>query len=111
MSHSHHFLKGSGLALGKGIQVNRFLETNLPNVYAVGDCAEQTEPLTGRQAVEAVWYTGRIMGETLAQTLTDRKTAYQPGPWFNSAKFCSNSIFRRNLVNFFALTKKSLQNQ
>ena len=27
------------------------------------------------------------MGETLAQTLTDRKTAYQPGPWFNSAKF------------------------
>ncbi len=81
------FLKGSGLALGKGIQVNRFLETNLPNVYAVGDCAEQTEPLPGRQAVEAVWYTGRIMGETLAQTLTDRKTAYQPGPWFNSAKF------------------------
>ena len=81
------FLKGSGLALGKGIQVNRFLETNLPNVYALGDCAEQTEPLPGRQAVEAVWYTGRIMGETLAQTLTDRKTAYQPGPWFNSAKF------------------------
>jgi NAD(P)H-nitrite reductase large subunit len=81
------FLKGSGLDLGKGIRVNRFLETNLPNIYAVGDCAEQLEPLPGRQAVESVWYTGRIMGETLAQTLTSVKTSYQPGPWFNSAKF------------------------
>lgn len=81
------FLKDSGLALGKGIQVNRYLETNLPNIYAVGDCAEQLEPQAGRKAIEAVWYTGRIMGETLAQTLTGNKTAYQPGPWFNSAKF------------------------
>lgn len=81
------FLKGSGLATGKGISVNRFLETNLPHIYAIGDCAEQLEPLAGRKAIEAVWYTGRIMGETLAQTLTGTKTAYQPGPWFNSAKF------------------------
>ena len=81
------FLKDSGLALGKGIKVNRYLETNLPNIYAVGDCAEQLDPLPGRQAIEAVWYTGRIMGETLAQTLTGNTTAYQPGPWFNSAKF------------------------
>jgi hypothetical protein len=28
-----------------------------------------------------------MMGETLAQTLAGKKTAYQPGPWFNSAKF------------------------
>ena len=27
------------------------------------------------------------MGETLAQTLAGKKTAYHPGPWFNSAKF------------------------
>ena len=81
------FLKGSGLELGKGILVNRYLETNLPNVYAVGDCAEQREPHPGRRAIEAVWYTGRMMGETLAQTLAGNKTAYQPGPWFNSAKF------------------------
>jgi len=81
------FLKESGLAIGKGILVNRFLETNLPNIYAIGDCAEQQEPLPGRSAIESVWYTGRMMGETLAQTLAGKKTAYQPGPWFNSAKF------------------------
>lgn len=81
------FLRESALDCGRGIRVNRYLETNLPHVYALGDCAEQTNPLPGRQAIEAVWYTGRMMGETLAQTLLGRRTAYQPGPWFNSAKF------------------------
>jgi len=28
-----------------------------------------------------------MMGETLAQTLTGKKTTYNPGHWFNSAKF------------------------
>ncbi|MDG1272660.1 MAG: NAD(P)/FAD-dependent oxidoreductase [Flavobacteriaceae bacterium] len=81
------FLKDSTLNCNRGILVNRFLETNLPNVYAIGDCAEQKEPVAGRRSIEAVWYTGRMMGETLAQTLCETKTAYQPGPWFNSAKF------------------------
>ena len=30
---------------------------------------------------------GRMMGETLAQSLTGKPTAYTPGHWFNSAKF------------------------
>ena len=81
------FLKESELAIGRGIKVNAFLETNLPNIYAIGDCAEQTEPIPGRRPIEAVWYTGRMMGETLAKTLTGEKTKYAPGPWFNSAKF------------------------
>ena len=81
------FLKESELAIRNGIKVNAFLETNLPNIYAIGDCAEQTEPIPGRRPIEAVWYTGRMMGETLAKTLTGEKTKYAPGPWFNSAKF------------------------
>ena len=81
------FLEGSGILLGKGVKVNRFLETNVPEVYAIGDCAEQTEPQEGRKPIEAVWYTGKIMGETLARTLCGNKTAYAPGHWFNSAKF------------------------
>ena len=87
VSHNVDFLKESELAIGKGIKVNAFLETNLPHVYAIGDCAEQTEPIPGRRPIEAVWYTGRMMGETLAKTLTGEKTKYAPGPWFNSAKF------------------------
>ncbi|NQX98661.1 MAG: NAD(P)/FAD-dependent oxidoreductase, partial [Flavobacteriales bacterium] len=63
------------------------LETNIPDIYALGDCAEFHKHPTGRKNLEQVWYTGRMMGETLAQTICDNKTAYRPGMWFNSAKF------------------------
>ncbi len=81
------FLKDSGIELGRGIKVNRYLETNIPDIYAVGDCAEQHEGIGMRRPIEAVWYTGRMMGETVAQTLCGNRIEYKPGHWFNSAKF------------------------
>jgi NAD(P)H-nitrite reductase large subunit len=81
------FLRDSEIEIGRGIKVNRFLETNIEGVYAIGDCAEQHEPIGQRRPIEAVWYTGRMMGETLAQTICGNKIEYKPGHWFNSAKF------------------------
>lgn len=82
-----NFLKDSGIELGRGIKVNPMLETNIPDIYAIGDCAEQHQGINGRRPIEAVWYTGRMMGEAVAQTICDRPTPYNPGHWFNSAKF------------------------
>ena len=81
------FIKDSGIEIGRGVKVNRFLETNLKDVYAIGDCAEQREPIGNRKSIEAVWYTGRMMGETVAQTICGNRIEYKPGHWFNSAKF------------------------
>jgi len=81
------FLKDSGIEVNRGVIVNEFLETNVQDVYAVGDCVERNYELPGRRNIEQVWYTGRMMGEVLAQTICGVKTKYEPGPWFNSAKF------------------------
>lgn len=81
------FLKNSELEMERGILVDEKLQTNLEDVYAIGDCVQLRHPQPGRNAIEAVWYTGRMMGETLAKTLTGTPTPYQPGNWFNSAKF------------------------
>ena len=81
------FLKESNIETKRGVLVNRHLETNIPDIYAIGDCAEQHEAIGNRRNIEAVWYTGRMMGETVAQTITGNKRAYNPGHWFNSAKF------------------------
>ena len=81
------FLKNSPLEINRGILVDQYLATNLPSIYAIGDCAELRNPLPHRNAIEAVWYVGRMMGETLAQSLTNTLTPYTPGHWFNSAKF------------------------
>ena len=80
-------VKDSEVETGKGIKVNRFLETNIKNIYAIGDCAEQQEAIGNRKPIEAVWYTGRMMGETVAQTICGNPMKYNPGHWFNSAKF------------------------
>ncbi len=78
---------GTGIATKSGILVNEYLQTNIPDVYAIGDCVERQYDLRGRKRIEQVWYTGRMMGEVVAQTICGRPTKYEPGPWFNSAKF------------------------
>ncbi len=80
-------VKNSEIETGRGVKVNRFLETNIANIYAIGDCAEQHDAIGNRKPIEAVWYTGRMMGETVAQTICGNKIEYKPGHWFNSAKF------------------------
>jgi len=61
--------KASGIATGVGIQVNRELETNVPHIYALGDCAE-VEGLV-------LPYVMPIMqaARALAVTLTGQRTA------------------------------------
>lgn len=81
------FLEGSGIETEQGILVDRILQTNIPNVYAIGDCAQHREPVKDRKPIEAVWYTARMMGETVAQNICGNEFEYKPGHWFNSAKF------------------------
>jgi len=81
------FIKNADIETGRGVKVNRFLETNIKGIYAIGDCAEQREAIGERRNIEAVWYTGRMMGETVAQTICGNRIEYKPGHWFNSAKF------------------------
>ena len=81
------FVKNTALKINKGIELNEYLQTNVPDVYAIGDCAEIESPQSGRRPIEAIWYTGRMMGETVAYNIMNKKVKYNPGIWFNSAKF------------------------
>ncbi len=79
--------KQAGIEVRRGILVNSKLQTSVTDVYAIGDCAELQDPLSHRRPIEAVWYSGRMMGETVARTICGKPTDYLPGYWFNSAKF------------------------
>src|SRR5690606_25572986 len=72
------FLKSSELEIDSGVLVDEFLQTNIPHIYAIGDCAQRRVSLPNRKAIEAVWYTGRMMGETVAKTIAGVRTPYQP---------------------------------
>lgn len=71
----------------KGILVDAYLQTNQPDIYAIGDCAQLESPADGRKAVEAIWYTGKMMGEIAGKNICGEGMAYNPGIWYNSAKF------------------------
>jgi NAD(P)H-nitrite reductase large subunit len=81
------FLEGSGIETDRGILVNEQLRTNIPDVYAAGDCAQHHNPLSGRKPIEQIWYSGRMQGETVAKTICGQPMKYVPGIFFNSAKF------------------------
>ena len=75
------------IEIGRGILINQHLMTSQSGVYAIGDCAELRNPAPGRRPIEAIWYTGRMMGQTVAHTICGIATEYKPQLWFNSAKF------------------------
>jgi NADPH-dependent 2,4-dienoyl-CoA reductase/sulfur reductase-like enzyme len=79
--------EGSPIATDRGILVDRTLQTSVDGVYAAGDCAQIKTPEGERDLIQAVWYTGRMMGEAVAANLLGAADEYDPGIWFNSAKF------------------------
>lgn len=81
------WLAGSQIHTDRGIVVNRHMQTNVPDVYAAGDCAQFQHSLKDRRPVEQVWYTGKLQGEAAAINMLGYKSLYEPGYWYNSAKF------------------------
>ncbi|MBB6444338.1 nitrite reductase large subunit NirB [Bacillus benzoevorans] len=56
--------KVSGIAVKRGIIVNDFLETNIENVYAVGECAEHRDMVYG--LVAPLYEQGKVLAAFLA---------------------------------------------
>jgi len=101
-------VKNTEIEFNRGILVNEFLETNIENVYAAGDCAEFRNAFPHRKNIEQVWYTGRMQAEALAQTICGKRTAYDPGVWFNSAKFFDIEYQTYGSVNMNIKGEKNL---
>lgn len=93
------FLKNTAIETDRGVLVNEYFETNITDIFAIGDCVQHKNPPLGRKPVEQVWYTGRIHGEILAATISGKKTVYTPGYWFNSAKFLDIEYQTYGVVN------------
>ena len=82
------WLKSTDVQTKAGVLVNAYLQTNIPSIYAVGDCVECIDPVHGRKSIETLWYTGKLMGEYLGKNiLHENPPPYVPGVYFNSAKF------------------------
>ncbi len=73
------FLADSGIAMERGtILVDEKLRTNLPDIYAAGDCAMVKNRLTGKPQWSPMGSSANLEGRTLAQALAGEEKAF-PG--------------------------------
>lgn len=73
------WLQDSGLEMEKGtILTDGELRTNLPDVYAAGDCAMVTNRITGKRQWSPMGSSANLEGRMLAQVLAGEKKNY-PG--------------------------------
>lgn len=72
------FLEGTGIEMFKGtILTNEKGETNLPDIYAAGDCAMVHNALTGKAAWSPMGSTANISGRLIAQNMMGADLGYR----------------------------------
>jgi NAD(P)H-nitrite reductase large subunit len=71
-----------GLRTGRGIFVSESFETDLPDIYAAGDCAEVLDPATGKRSVDALWSIANEQGRVAGDNMAGHRTPYlRPAPF------------------------------
>ncbi len=72
------FLDGSGIEMFKGtILTDEKGQTNLPDIYAAGDCAMVHNALTGKPAWSPMGSTANIVGRLIAQNMMGAQLGYR----------------------------------
>lgn len=87
------WLGDSGLDLGRGIITNEYLETNLPDVYAAGDCAEFYDVIFKRRHVLGNWANAVSQGNSVARTMLGQKTVFETASSYTSNFFDGSCSF------------------
>jgi nitrite reductase (NADH) large subunit len=64
-------IEGSGISADKGIKVNNFMETNIPDAYAAGDITEYNGTVYG------IWPAGREQGTIAGLNAAGEKAEYK----------------------------------
>lgn len=90
-------LEGSGIAHRWGISVDRFLRTNLADIYAAGDVVEAPDRLTGEAYVHAIFPNAIEQGRVVALNLLGFAVPYAGAGRMNSLKHLGLPIIAAGL--------------
>ena len=77
----------TGLRTDNGVLVDRYLESNVPGIYAAGDVANAWHPHYGRHLRVEHWANALNQGVTAGRNAAGRREAYTRLPYFFSDQY------------------------
>ncbi|MEW6623976.1 MAG: FAD-dependent oxidoreductase [Bacillota bacterium] len=69
-------VKDTGMKITRGIPVNDYMETSIPDIYAAGDVAETRDIVTGEVGLTPIWPNAAAQGQIAAYNMAGQKKAY-----------------------------------
>jgi NAD(P)H-nitrite reductase large subunit len=79
------FPEVAGLAVGEGVQVDDHCRTNLPDVYAAGDCTETRVLGTDRWETTRIWLDCALQGRTAGRNMAGKGATLPEQALFNAS--------------------------
>ncbi|MGB9915419.1 MAG: NAD(P)/FAD-dependent oxidoreductase [Candidatus Bathyarchaeales archaeon] len=92
-------VSGTDVKTNRGILVDRFMRTSVPDVYASGDVAEAYDFISGENRLLPLWPLAQLEGRVAGYNMAGKKAEYPGGTAMSALKYFGIPIISIGLVN------------
>jgi NAD(P)H-nitrite reductase large subunit len=92
-------VKDSDVKINRGIVVDEFMKTSVPEIYACGDVAEAYDFITGDNRSLPLWPLAYLGGRVAGYNMAGKKTCYPGGTAMSALKYFDIPIISVGIAN------------